>query len=103
LRVTAEERQAWQRPANLSGLSLSAYVRRRLEETQTLEHALERQVEKERTRQNRRRRVEAEQVSRPKPHPPQPKQRMGARRPWGVTVGEALARAEGDGGRGPIP
>jgi Mobilization protein NikA len=93
LRVSGKEHESWQRSANVAGLSLSAYVRRCVGEAQALEHALERQVEQERVRQKRRR-LEAEQVSRPRPRPVQREERIGTRRPWGVSVGDALRQAD---------
>jgi hypothetical protein len=54
LRVTGEERDAWKRSANVAGLSLAAYVRRCVQQSQSLADALEAQAEDERRRQKAR-------------------------------------------------
>src|SRR5262249_23579106 len=91
LLVTAEQRAAYDAEANRAGLSLSAWLRRSADEAVELGNALEAQVED--ARQAQRRHEAAEQnVSRPAPSRPQ--QRMGDRRPWGVSVGDALRRAD---------
>jgi hypothetical protein len=96
LRVSAEEREAWQRSANVVGLSLSAYVRRCLEETQALEHVLDRQLEDARKERTRR-----EQVEQTAPRPPRrPGMATAPRRPRTITVGEALRQADANAGRG---
>jgi hypothetical protein len=90
LRVSAEERESWQRSANVVGLSLSAYVRRCVDEAQALENVLEAQVEQERVRQKRHR-LDSERVSRPQRRQPSP-------RPHRVNgyrgIGDALAAAD---------
>jgi hypothetical protein len=54
LRVTGEERDAWKRSANVAGLSLAAYVRRCVQQSQSFADALEAQAEDERRRQKAR-------------------------------------------------
>ena len=60
VRVTGEEREAWQRSANKAGVSLSAFIRAAVEEARDLGLALERQADDERRRQERREAVESE-------------------------------------------
>jgi hypothetical protein len=92
LRVSAQEREAWQRSAKVVGLSLSAYVRRCVDEAQALEHALEGEVE--RARQERKRQKAERLPERPRPQPCPPSPRPHHQRGYVGTIGEALSQAD---------
>jgi hypothetical protein len=95
LRVSAEQRDAWQQEANRSGLSLSAWLRRSADETVALSRALEHQVDDARRRRETLREAETPAV------PPTPRRRQPHKRPRPrVTVGEALQRADANRGHG---
>jgi hypothetical protein len=101
LRVSAEEREAWQRSANVVDLSLSAYVRRCVEESQALESALDLQVESACERRRLEEAGEEKGAPRPQPRPPSPRpHRVNGYR---GTIGDALAAADASAGFRPRP
>jgi len=96
LLLTSEDRAAWQRSANLAGISLAAYVRRCVEEAQALEHVLELQIADAHREQEHRRMIEAEPAGPRAPRRSLPQPGLGR---YGTTIGEALQAADRSAGR----
>ena len=101
MRLSAEQRAAYEAEAKRCGLSLSEWLRRSADESVALANALELEVES--VRQRHREPEQAPERPPRRPAPKQPEQRMGDRRPRGITVGEALRQADRNAGRsGPL-
>jgi len=99
LRLDPEKKADWKASAGRAGLSLSAYIRRQVEEGHALERVDELRAEDARRREDQRRRdIEGEQV-RPQAQQPRRSSPPNRVRRW-PTVGEALQAADRNAGRG---